>query len=185
MTRYVASCEEDILQQILVLQRENLRDQLSEVEAQEQGFVYVEHDLAKLKKLGATYPHIVALDENNLVGYNLVMLQEDRATIPSLIPLFEQFDALQYEGRQLNEWSYCVCGQVCVKKSHRGQGVFAGMYEAVRKQMQPHFELLLTEIAVSNKRSLRAHEKIGFEVLNYYIDTYAMEWATVIWDWRK
>jgi RimJ/RimL family protein N-acetyltransferase len=40
-----------------------------------------------------------------------------------------------------------------------------------------------TEVATRNTRSMRAHERVGFTVLERYRDA-TDEWALLRWDWR-
>jgi hypothetical protein len=46
-----------------------------------------------------------------------------------------------------------------------------------------YFDFLLTEISINNPRSLKAHEKIGFQTIYTYKDAMD-EWNVVVWDWN-
>ena len=119
----------------------------------------------RLSAMNEKYPHIVAKEGNEVIGYTLVMLPEFGNKIPVLIPLFEKIDQLSYQENLLLETPYFVMGQVCVSKNYRGKGVFTGLYQQMKKEMSPHFKYIVTEIATRNTRSMRAHEKVGFEML--------------------
>ena len=78
--------------------------------------------------------------------------------------------------------TYFVMGQVCVAKDFRGQQVFSDLYQKMKTEMSSHFDCIVTEIATRNTRSIRAHEKVGFETIHIYEDE-TEEWAIVAWDW--
>jgi GNAT superfamily N-acetyltransferase len=166
------------LEQILELQQRNLPRNLDERERAEQGFVTVEHTLDVLRRMHAIVPSIVAKDGEELAGYALVMPVECRPFIPVLTPMLERLDAnASLKGRR-----YYVMGQVCVAKPYRGRGVFDRLYAAHREHLRNRFDACITEISVRNTRSLRAHEKVGFEELERYRDA-TDEWIVVIWNW--
>lgn len=171
--RPVASDRE--LEQILALQRVNLAHNLTAEEIAAQGFVTVVHDLAVLRRMHAIAPSIVAVDGDVLAGYALVMPVECRELIPVLVPMFDRLDALGV-GR------HYIMGQICVAKSHRGRGVFDALYAAHRTHLGPRYERCVTEVATRNTRSMRAHARVGFRVLERYRDA-TDEWALVVWDW--
>ena len=170
------------LQQILDLQWINLPQNISSKEAKEQGFVTVHHDMELLAAMNVPHPHVIAKDGDKLVGYTLVMLKEFGNKVPILLPFFEKINGLTYRGERLRDVSYFVMGQVCVDKNYRGKGIFAGLYRQMKKEMSSHFQYVITEIATRNIRSIRAHEKVGFETVHIY-STEVEKWAIVSWDW--
>ena len=58
------------------------------------------------------------------------------------------------------------------------------LYEKHRDAYRSRFDLLVTEIAGSNKPSLSAHEKMGFQTFHAYRDG-PEEWQVVAWDWNQ
>lgn len=178
--RPVASDHE--LEQILALQRANHAVNLTPEEVASQGFVTVSHDLPLLQKMHAIAPSIVAIDdsvegpERPLAGYALVMDPQCRPWIPVLIPMFERLD-------RLGVTDYYIMGQICVAKPYRGQGVFDAMYAGHERHLRDRYARCITEIATRNTRSMRAHERVGFRILEQYRDA-TDEWAVVSWDWR-
>ena len=171
------------LRQILALQRENLRGNVSADEAREQGFVTVAHRLDTLQAMHSSAPSIVAKQGDELIGYALSMPIEARHSVPLLEPMFQQLSDLEIAGLRLTALRYYVMGQVCVAKAFRGQGVFDALYQGHKAEYQARFELLVTEVSVRNARSLRAHERVGFEPLHRYTDD-VDEWLIMGWDWR-
>ena len=104
-TRLVATRED--LQDILTLQRENLREHVSRADAEREGFLTVAHDLDVLARMHALAPSVIAREGDALAGYALVMPLEARDAVPVLAPLFAQFDALTWQGRPLGATHTC------------------------------------------------------------------------------
>lgn len=180
MVTYGISTNEKELKGILKLQQENLPKSITSDELKSQGFVTVEHDLDLLTRMNSPYAHIIAKEDDQVIGYTLVELPKWKYEIPVLIDMFDQIDLIEYEGKNLGKSKFFTMGQVCVAKSHRGQGVFAGLYDEMKRRMSPDFEYIITEIASRNHRSLRAHEKVGFEVIKTYQIGEEEEWVLVL-----
>lgn len=161
------------LEEILALQRAHLEASLADLR---DGFVTVVHTLSILKAMHALMPSVVARDGGHVVAYALSMPRETRALLPILEPMFERLDVLLPAER------FYVMGQVCVAPSHRGSGVFDALFRAHRAHYASRYDSLVTEIASRNSRSLRAHARVGFEVLDRYKDE-TDDWAIVRWRW--
>ena len=185
MITYGISNTEDELKGILDLQQFNLPQNISNEELESQGFVTVKHDLDLLTRMNYPYQHIIAKEGENVVGYTLVMLRKWKNDIPVLVDMFDQIDSIDYDGKKLGAAKYFIMGQVCVAKSQRGQGVFAGLYTEMKKRMHTDFDYVITEIASRNYRSLHAHEKVGFEVIKTYQIGDGEEWILVLMDLKK
>lgn len=57
------------------------------------------------------------------------------------------------------------------------------LYGHFRDCLSNEFSYLVTDVALANTRSLRAHEKRGFQVINQLI--YGdLKWNIVLWDWK-
>lgn len=181
----------DDLRGILALQRQNLAQSVGAAEAAAQGFVTVSHTLESLGAMHALAPSIVARAAAQggapsapraVVGYALTMPLEARALVPILEPMFEKLAALSWRGRSLSTLRHYVMGQVCVAKPFRGQGVFDALYRGHEQAYRERFDLIVTEIATRNTRSLRAHERVGFEPISRHRDE-TDEWLIVGWGW--
>jgi ribosomal protein S18 acetylase RimI-like enzyme len=127
--------------------------------------------------------HIIAVDNDKVVGYALTMLKEYKNLIPVLVPMFAVFESIEYENTKLNNVNYYVMGQVCVADTHRGKGIFKALYEKHKEVYASKFDLLLTEVSSSNLRSMRAHEKVGFKTINTFKDA-TDEWNILSWNWE-
>jgi len=147
------------LKKILDLQQRNLPAAISAHELKSEGFVTVHHDLKLLQRMHKIHPHSVAVDQDHIVGYSLVMTADLAEDIPILIPLFDQIEALRsrYPG------SYFVMGQVCIDKSYRKRGIFRSLYNHLFDHTRSAFDHCFTEIDAKNERSLGAHYAVGFK----------------------
>lgn len=170
------------LKEIIALQTINLPKNISTEEAKNQGFVTVVHDFDMLKKMNDDEAHIIAKLDGKVVGYCLAMTKKFKADIPILVPMFDKMDEQTYKGKFIRDYNYITCGQVCVAKVVRGKGVFDQLYQHYRDVYAPRYNLVLTEIATRNQRSIRAHYRVGFETLLRYRPD-EQEWEIVIWDW--
>jgi len=168
--------DERELRQILDLQRANLARNLSADQVAAEGFVTVEHSLDLLRRMHAVSPSVVARDGAALAGYALVMPLECRAWIPVLQPMFQRMESLGLTGERCY-----VMGQICVAREWRGKGVFDLLYAGHRQHLSPSYDSVVTEVALRNARSMRAHARIGFSIVDRYRDA-TDEWAVLRWD---
>tara|TARA_R110002020_G_scaffold419994_2_gene629142 strand:+ start:371 stop:979 length:609 start_codon:yes stop_codon:yes gene_type:complete len=172
------------LQGIIDLQRANLSTLITADEKEAQGFVFVQHSLNDLQKLQNIEPHVIAMDGDYVAAYILAMTKNSKADIPQLIPMFQQFDKIAYGGKNVSEYNYITVGQICIGKSYRGEGLFDKCYQKYRQVFESNYEFAITEISTSNHRSMRAHQRVGFEVIHTFHDG-VEEWNIVLWDWQK
>ncbi len=149
---------------ILRLQRANLEASVGPDEAARDGFVTVVHTREILERMHAIAPSIVARAGGEVVGYALAMPLECGPLIPILEPMFRQFEALEHQGRPLLSHRVYVMGQrapiaaaACSMRSTPDTAHYAG-----------RCDLLVTEVAVSNARSLVAHLRVGFITVGRY-----------------
>jgi hypothetical protein len=166
------------LNQILELQRANIPSVISEEESKTEGFVTVHHNFDILKAMNDRCPHVIAKSNDNVVGYTLCMLKEFKADIEVLKPMFQQIEACLN-----NDETYVIMGQVCVDKGFRKKGIFRGLYEYMKQELQSDYDMIITEVDVANTRSLDAHYAIGFKLLQSY-QSNGQSWALISWDLR-
>lgn len=149
------------------------------------GFVTVVHTLDVLRKMNALVPSVVARDRHGLiVAYALTMLRETSALLPILDSMFAEIDQLppgSLTGGLNPRWY--VMGQIAVAPSHRGSGVFDALYAGHRELYRDRYDMVFTEVSTRNARSLRAHERVGFQTVKIYRDE-VDEWALIAWQWR-
>lgn len=182
---YTTLANNQEINQVLALQQSNLPINISTEESKEQGFVTVQHDFDLLEAMTQAAKQVIVKDQQQVVGYCLAMLESFQERIPVLKPMFRLFSTLSYQQKPLNEYSFFVMGQVCVAKGYRGKGVFDGLYTELKHQHTPQYDFVVTEVATRNVRSVKAHQRVGFELLHRYTDDWGEEWDIIIWDWRR
>ena len=185
MIDYTIATSDNDLKGILSLQVKNHIKSLSDTEAEFQGFVTVEHSYDLLKKLNDTERHIIAKENDKVVGYVLSMTKKARLDIPILYPMFQIFDQAVYNEKTISDSNYIIVGQVCVDKDFRGQGIFDNCYNTYKKFHEDKYDFAITEIAEANLRSLNAHKRVGFLELTSYKDANNTKWIVVIWAWKN
>lgn len=169
---------------IKTLQNSNLRSSLTEAEIQREGFVTAQYTLEFLELMNQQESSVIAKDGDQVVGYALVATRQILGKHALLDDLFAQIDKYQFHGEELGKVNYVVVGQLCVAKSHRGQGLVQQMYDFYRKELSATYPYCLTDVDERNPRSIKAHLKSGFEILG----TLTFEgnlWHIVIWDWNR
>jgi hypothetical protein len=184
MIVYTTSKTDKELSEILDLQKNNLPQNLSESEIKSQGFVTVCHSFEDLKKLNTYEQHLIMKNENKVIGYLLAMTKNSKNDIPVLIPMFEAFDKIHFKKKLISEYNYIVVGQVCIDKNYRGQGLLDNSYAAYKNFFKEKYDFAITEIAITNTRSINAHKRIGFFEIHRFIDAGGTEWSIVLWDWK-
>ncbi len=173
MIAYKQARTKEEIRQILALQKQNLPNKLSKKEMQEQGFLTVEHSFDLLWEMNAAFPHTLAVENGKVIGYALSMTPEFAHDIPLLQSLFEEIKKV-YSGQE-----FIVMGQICVAKTHRGQGVFRGLYRNMQAYTKDEFGSIITEVDVRNIRSMNAHKAIGFKELSRHASE-GKVWSLII-----
>lgn len=176
--------QESELEAILQLQRQNLRQHLTESEAAGQGFLTAEYSLEYLRRMHRAHPSIIAFDGGTLAGYALVAERSMGSGHPLLRDLIDQVDQLPYRHRPLRESAYVVVGQLCVALNYRGMGLVPKLYQRFRESLEDQYTYAITDISRANRRSLKAHRKVGFEVIHTFLYE-GSEWDIVVWDWTR
>lgn len=179
----IASTKQDF-EQILELQRQNLYTLISKEDQEKQGFVFAEHTLELLETLAMDLPQVIALYKGKVIGYNLAMTASMKTVLPSITPMFNAFETCVFNQEPLTAYQYIVGGQVCVDQDFRGQGLLSRLYNETKNQVSNAYEACVTEISTRNPRSLKAHQKLGFEVIGTYHDG-VEQWNIVAWDFKR
>ncbi len=185
MIEYSIAKTDNDLQQILALQKQNLAAGLSAEQINAQGFVTVSHSFEDLKKMNDIEAHVIAKEDDRVVGYLLAMTVHSRFDIPILMPMFEMFEQVEFEHKKIAGYGYMVVGQVCIAEAYRGRGIFDAMYSAYRNYFKDKYEFAITEIAIRNQRSVNAHKRVGFESIHQYNAPDGEAWSIVVWKWRR
>ena len=165
------------------LQALNLKQNITAEEAIEQGFLTASYTIEYLEEMNASSSAIIAKDGDKVVGYALVATKDIRKGHDLVECLFDAIDACEYNGKLLRDVNYVVVGQLCVAKEYRGQDLVQKLYGHFRDSLSSEFTYLVTDVAKANLRSLKAHKKRGFQVINELMYG-GFGWDIVLWDWN-
>jgi hypothetical protein len=183
MIIYTTAKTDDELEQVLALQQQNLAVGLTAEQIAAQGFVTVSHSFDELKKMNAIEAHVIAKDGDRVIAYLLAMTVHSRFDIPVLMPMFDLFEQVDFKNKKIADYRYVVVGQVCIADGYRGKGILDTCYTTYRTLLKGKYEFAITEIATRNQRSVRAHQRIGFETIYTYAAPNGEEWNIVVWKW--
>ena len=172
------------LQGIRALQQANLKKNLSEQEVESQGFVTAEYTMDFLEALHQASPSIIAKDKETIAGYLFVVVKSIRHQHDLLSDLFNSIDKIVYNGLLLKNSNYVIVGQLCVARDYRGLGLVQKMYAFYKTTLAGEFDYCLTDVAKDNIRSLKAHEKSGFSIIET-LEYGGLGWNIILWDWKK
>ena len=165
------------------LQALNLKQNITAEEARDQGFLTAAFTIEYLQEMNAASPSIIAKVGDKVVGYALVATKDIRNGHDLVEGLFDAIDNSEYNGKLLRDVNYVVVGQLCVAKEYRGQDLVQKLYGHFRHCLSKEFTYLVTDIAQANTRSLKAHKKRGFQVINELMYG-GFKWDIVLWDWN-
>lgn len=179
----ITRAQEKDLPQIKALQLANLSKNLSDEEKASEGFLTADYSLDLLQVMHREAPAVVAKDRE-VVGYVLAVTKSLYGSHDLLNHLMDDLKGLSFQGKPLSDHNYVIVGQLCLAKGYRGRGLVSLLYEAFRVAFSPQHSLAVTEVAVSNPRSLRAHERAGFQIVR----TKSYEgvlFHTIAWPWKS
>ena len=182
MLYYCQTKNKKDLQSILDLSRQNLKSADIPISDYEEGFITVPYEIEELEMMSSIHSQLVVKDRNTngLVGYALLLDRKLSKEIPYLVSFFDQVNALEIEGKKLSEWSYIVMGQICIHEDYRSKGLFRGLYREFVELTKDKFDYVITEINANNTRSLRAHNRVGFQTILEFTSEDKERWHIVM-----
>jgi FR47-like protein len=178
----IVTTEKELLQ-IHELNQINLKQNLTEATKKNEGFLTWLYSMELLKKMHQLSPSIIIKDVERLAAYALTTLKESETFHPDLKTMFRNLEKVYFQNQPLSFFKFYCMGQICVHEEYRGMGLVNMLYQKHREIYNTQYDFILTEISTSNTRSLRAHEKIGFETIYTYQDS-VDEWNVVVWNWK-
>lgn len=166
------------------LQSQNLKVNLSEAEKSSEGFVTASYTMEALEQMHQLLPSVIAVDHDKVVGYALVLDKRFKGTHHLIDDLIENIDRHSFQNQNLADVNYAVVGQLCVDKQYRGQGLASKLYQKYKDHYSILFPYCITDVDRSNKRSLQAHYKTGFQTLGQ-LQFENADFEIVLWDWNN
>lgn len=107
----------------------------------------------------------VAVDDEEIVGYAMAASWKYWSAWPLFQTMIADLPHLFFLGETLSTDNSFQYGPICVDRAYRSSSVFPNLFEFSRRTMQRRYPILVTFINQANPRSLRAHEKLGLEIL--------------------
>ena len=153
----------EFIQQMI---NDNLIQRVDRSVQEKEGFLIANFDKDALKKFHEVCPILLAMERNEVLGY-VIVGNEKSVGIDPIIDAMIKEGKNQVEGTDFpssNKYIFVV--QVCVKKAYRKKGVFQQLYATLISKHKNTHSLILTEVLSHNKRSLLAHQRLGFEILH-------------------
>jgi len=178
----IVTTEKELLQ-IHELNQKNLKQNITEATRKNEGFVTWLYSMELLKKMHQLSPSIIIKDVERVAAYALTTLKESETFHPDLKAMFRNLETVYFQNHPLPFYRFYCMGQICVSKEYRGMGLVNMLYQKHREVYSNQYDFILTEISTSNLRSLKAHEKMGFETIYTYQDS-VDEWNVVVWNWK-
>lgn len=166
---------------LLKLQEQNLINNITSDVANNQGFLTFQFSTHFIQSIMEDMPQPVAMDEDKLVGYALAVTINQVNEHPLFKPLIDYCECNKYGSTPINQIPYYFMGQVCVKEGYRNSGMFDALYKKHKELFSSKYKLIITEISVDNKRSLAAHQRVGFKIIGQYSDGTTL-WNVVAWE---
>ena len=136
-------------------------------------YVSMKYTPKMLQVMVAGGTHIILEDHEGLCGYILSMSSSFELYYPPLAPMFDRVKALGLD-------NYLFVGQVCIAQRHRGKGVLSLMYRAFLSSICDEYEFLITEVALDNPISIRAHRSMGFREVKQYEGERGKAWSIIL-----
>lgn len=186
MMKFERANSDENIRQILDLQKRNLKKYLSDAEKESQGFVTAEHTFEQLKKINDAESCVIITDNGQVVAYAIAMLESAAKDMPVFDDLFSTVAGLAYKGRPMTKYKYIFVGQLCIDKNYRGQGLAEKLYAFYKEELKEKYDFAVTDISEHNPRSLKAHQKSGFEVIHAFYDSFTeSNWNIVVMDFGQ
>jgi len=183
LTAKLVSTEEELIQ-IAALSASNLSTNISKETKAAEGFVSWYYPIEALRAIHTAVPSVIVKDGDIVAGYALTLTRECIPVYPAMAHTMEHVSGISYKGQLLSGSRLYLMGQICVREGYRGQGVVGLLYDFHRHAFSDRYDMLVTEISPTNPRSLKAHEKVGFRIIDRYREGQD-EWIVVLWDWLE
>ncbi len=186
MMKFERALTDESLLQILDLQKRNLKKYLSDAEKESQGFVTAEHTFEQLKKINDAEPCVIINDNGKIIAYAIAMVESAANDMPVFDDLFSTVSSLTYKNQPMTSYKYIFVGQLCIDKNFRGQGLVEKLYAFYKEELKAKYDFAVTDISEHNPRSLKAHQKSGFEVIHTFYDSFTdSNWNIVVMDFAE
>ena len=146
---------------------DNLIKNIAQSKQESEGFLIANFTRKALKKFNAVCPILLAIQEGEVLGYVIVGTKNSRGIHPVIDSMISDSEKVAEMPSFASSDKYIFIIQVCVDSSQRKKGVFQQLYASLIEKYKYDYKLIVTEVVSHNKRSLNAHKRMGFEVIQF------------------
>ncbi len=144
---------------ILALQRANLKNNLSESEQEQWGFLSVPSQESDFERYRREAVLVVAIQGGRVVGFENTMTIPHALQTPLFVTEVDAYKRIPYNGTTIFRLNPCIIGQLAVDREFRGHGVAVDLHNAVIERSRGRFGVLVSVVESTNARSLAFHER--------------------------
>jgi len=149
------------------LQQENLLSNLSGDELKD-GFLSIAYSPEQFDAMNRDLAVVVAERGGQIVGYLCGTTCTYARQFPILRDLLDVLQKTPVDGTFLTPVNTFIYGPVCIARHVRGSGILAGLVQTLCDIARERYAFCALFIADANRRSLRAHLKLGMNDLGTF-----------------
>lgn len=161
--RAVASDFESLVR----LQNANLASNLPAGERQS-GFLSVGFSIEQFAAMNDNLAVVVAVQDAEVKAFLCASTVEFNQSLALPAAMIARFPRVKYQGQPLSTLPVCIVGPVCIDQSLRGQGMLTRLYDCFFAIAPQEFDVAVVFVSVDNLASIKAHEKLEFEVVDEF-----------------
>ena len=137
-------------------------------EERKSGFVTTPFTSEQIQNRVVNNGLFLAEDQNQIVAYVFAGKWSFFEQWPIFPYMTSRFPDLQFRDFEINSEATFQYGPVCVHKNYRGQRIFNQVFEEMRLEWRKKFAFSITFINSINTVSVKAHIKLGWEVIDHF-----------------
>ena len=152
----------EVIEQMIT---DNLIKNVAQSKQESEGFLIANFTRKALKKFNAVCPILLAIQEDEVLGYVIVGTKNSRGIHPVIDSMISDSEKVVEITSLASSDKHLFVIQVCVDSSQRKKGFFQQLYTSLIEKYKNSYKLIITEVVSHNRRSLNAHKRMGFEVI--------------------
>ncbi len=157
----------DDFEKMVLLQNQNLSTVLAD-DQKSDGFLSTAFTADQFIRMSESVAVVVGRNGDDVIGFICASTVEDCSENPLPAAMIARFPEILIGAHRLSELKCFIAGPVCVDKNYRGQGVFEGLYAELVGKAAAEYQAALALVSTANPRSIKAHAKIGMEVVGSF-----------------
>jgi hypothetical protein len=153
---------------ILTLQEPNLVSNMTEAQ-KVNGFVTTPLTVPMLERMIGERGVFVGENEiGQIVAYVIAGDWDFYRQWPIFDYMVSRFPTLNFQGREITVQNSFQYGPICIDHQYRGTGLMKTIFETMRLELVKRYPISITFINQTNIRSMKAHQKIGWELVDEF-----------------